>query len=223
MPTAHITSSDPLDFADGSLIELRSIKPSTPRSYLEVLAANGQYRADALKVLAPLEQWDLTYWLYDQASLAVPFGVAVNTNYLITSFACQCGPRIYPSVTISCIKPSSAALIKAYANSVAVTVVGGLGVVNKFGATSTASFISSQASVEMQSLDAEHETSGDFEIGGIYRFGFKLSCQVQAYAAITIPGTAHASPNAPSTPEESAEGWQIYPASFWTYLDPVAA
>jgi len=219
MPDAHITSTDPANLAS-DVIELRSIKPSTPRSYLEVLGNDGRYKASALKVLNPLSQWDLTYWLYDTASLVIPFGVALNTNYLVTAFSCQCDPQNYPVVNLSIIKPSAANLIKAYPNSVEVTVVGGMGIVNKFGATSTASFISSQCSVSMQSLDAQHETSGDFEVGGIYRFGFKQEVQVAAYAAITIPGGAHASPNAPATPEETVDGWQIYNASFWTYLDP---
>ncbi len=219
MPTAHITSSDPVDLASDA-IELRSITPTTPRSYLEVLSSAGQYRADALKVLNPLEQWDLTYWLKDTASLVIPFGVALNTNYLVTAFSCSCGPKTYPVVNLSVIKPSAANLIKAYPNTVELTIVGGMGIVNKFGATSTESFISSQCSVSMQGLDADHETSGDFEVGGIYRFGFKQEVQVSAYAAITIPVGAHAYPNAPTTPTETAEGWQQFNASFWTYLDP---
>jgi hypothetical protein len=222
MPTAHITSADPLGFAS-DVIDLRSITPSTPRSFLEALAPDGKYRAEALKTLGPLEQFDLVYDLYDTASMAVTFGIAVNTDYLITAFSCVCAPRAYPRVSLTVIKPSAANLIKAYGTGIQLTVVGGLGIVNKYSATSTASFISSNASVSMQALDAEHETSGDFEVGGIYRFGFKLEVSAEAYAAIVVPVGAHASPNAPTTPRETAEGWQIYPATFWTYLDPYVA
>lgn len=216
----HITTADPLGYEAPGVIELVSIKESTPRSYGEVLNSAGKYLAAALKVLKPLEQWDMVYRLHDTASLAVVFGAAVNTNYMISSLSCSCGPDKKPELNISCIKPSSAAMIKAYASAISQTFVGGHGIVNKWGATSTASFISSQATVEMQNLEAMHETSGDFEADGIYRFGFKLACQLTAYGAITIPSGAHASPNAPVTPAQSEDGWQTYDASFWTYLDP---
>lgn len=220
MANVHITSADPLDFADAGVINLRKITPSTPRSYLEVLGSDGKYLADALKVLNPLEQYDIVYDLLDTADLDVVLGIAVNTNYLITAVSCSCGPKKYPELSISCIKPSNANMIKAYGTGITVNFVGGMGIVNKWGATSASSFISSQMSVSMQSLDADNETSGDFLEGGIYRFGFKQEMSFEAYATIVAPTGAHASPNHPTTPIESAEGWQIYPASFWQYLDP---
>lgn len=225
MTTAvHITSADPLDFAEEGVIELVSIKPSTPRSYAEVPNSAGKYIAAALKVLKPLEQWDITYRLLDTASLVLTFGVAVNTNYLLTAGACSCGPDKYPEVTVTAIKPSSAAMIKAYVGAaITQTFVGGFGIVNKFGATSTASFISSQCSISSQALEAMHETSGDFEADSLYRYGFKQECNATAYAAIVIPVAAHATPNAPATPTENEAGFQTYEASWWTYLDPFVA
>jgi hypothetical protein len=221
---AHITSADPLDLAEEGVIELVSIKPSTPRTYSEVMNSAGKYIAAALKVLKPLEQWDITYRLLDTASLTLTFGAAINTDYLLTAGACSCGPDKYPEVTVTAIKPSSAAMIKTYAGAaITQTFVGGFGIVNKFSATSTASFISSSCSISMQALEAMHETSGDFEEDGIYKFGFKQECQATAYAAIVIPGTAHASPNAPATPSEGEADWQIYEASWWTYLDAYVA
>lgn len=220
MPSVHITTADPLGLADPGVINLKSLTPSTPRSFLEVLGSDGKYIAEAIKTLNPLEQFDIVYELLDTASLEIPLGVAVNTNYLITSLSCSCGPKKYPEVSLTVIKPSNAAMIKAYSGAITLTFVGGMGIVNKFDATSTGSFISSQCSVSMQSLDADNETTGDFETDGIYRYGFKQEVSCEAYGAITIPGTAHASPNAPATPKETAEGWQIYAASFWTYLDP---
>lgn len=220
---AHITSTDPLGLATAGVINLKSITPSTPRNYLEAVNPGGRSIANAIKVLRPLIQYDIVYELLDTASLVLPFGVAVNTNFLLTSASCNSAPEKYPEVTVSCIRPSAANMIKAYSGGVAVvlTCVGGMGIVNKFGATSTAAFISSQASVSMKNLDAVDEVSGDFLVGGIYRYGFKLECQMEAYGEITIPVAAHATPNKPATPKETAEGWQIYPASFWKYLDPI--
>lgn len=220
MPNVHITATDPLGLASAGVINLKSITPTTPRSYVEILLSSGKYSAAAVKKIKPLEQFDIVYELLDTASLTVAFGVAVNTNFLISSFSCASGPEKYPEVTISCIKPSSATLIKAYSGSVSLTAVGGFGIVNKWDATAASAMISSQCSVSMQSLDAMDETTGDFLLGGIYRFGFKQECQVEAYGAITIPAGAHAKPNEPSTPKQTAEGWQTYQGSWWKYLDP---
>lgn len=216
----HMTSTDPLDLAEAGVIDMISLTPSTPRNYVEPLLGTGKYYPAALKILKPLEQWDIIYRLYDTASLVLTFGAVIETNYLITAASVSCGPDKYPEATVTIIKPSAAAMIKAYASAITLTAVGGFGIVNKWGATSTASFISSQCSISSQALEAMNETSGDFETDGIYRFGFKQECSAEAYGTITIPVAAHASPNAPTTPKETAEGWQIYPASWWTYLDP---
>jgi hypothetical protein len=220
--TVHITTADPLGLASAGVINLKSLTPSTPRSYVEVLLASGKYSAAAIKTIKPLEQWDITYELLDTASLVVHLGVVVNTNFLVTAYSCNCGPEKYPEVNLTVIKPSSAGMIKAGTDKT-ITAVGGFGIVNKWGATSTKSFISSGCTISMQSLEAMHETSGDFMAAGIYRFGFKQECQAEAYAAIVTPVGAHATPNAPTTPKETAEGWQSYQASWWTYLDPYVA
>lgn len=218
--SVHITSSDPLNLASAGVINLKKLTPTTPRNYVEPLLSSGLFSAGGLKMIKPLEQWDIIYELLDTASLTIAFGAAINTNYLVTAFQCSCGPDKYPEVTLTVIKPSSASMIKAYGSSIDITVVGGFGLVNVYGATAAADFLSSQCSVSMQSLEGMDETSGDFMVDGIYRYGFKQECSAEAYGAITIPGTAHASPNAPSTPTESAEGFQIYSAAWWTYLDP---
>lgn len=221
MPNVHITSADPLGLASAGVIDLESITPSTPRSFVEMLLASGKYSASAVKAIKPLDQFDIVYNLMDTASLTVAFGVAVNTNFLITSFSCSSGPEKYPQVKLTAIKPSNAAMIKAYASAISLTAVGGFGIVNKWGATAAAAMISSECSISMQNLDAMDETSGDFMTAGIYRFGFKQECQVEAYGAITMP-THHGAPNAPTTPKQSAAGWQSYMASWWKYMDPAA-
>jgi hypothetical protein len=222
MSTAHITSTDPLGLASAGIINLKSITPSTPRGYVEVLLADGKYSPTALKVIRPLEQWDIVYELLDTASLVLNFGVAFNTAFLLTAASCTCGPEAYPQVTVTAIKPSSAGMIKA-GTSKSLTCAGGFGIVNKWGATSALSFISSSCSISMQAIDAMHESTGDFLVDGLYRYGFKQECQAEAYAAIVAPVASHAFPNAPATPKETAEGLQVYSASWWTYLDPYAA
>jgi hypothetical protein len=222
MPSVHITSTDPLGLGTAGVINVKSITPSTPRSYAEVLLSSGKYKADALKVLKPLDQFEIVYELLDTASLVLSFGVAVNTSYIITAANCACGPDKYPLVTVTCIKPTAINMLKASTEGVTLTCVGGYGIVNKWGATSTGAFVSSNASISMQTLDAMDETSGDFLVGGLYYFGYKQEMSFEAYGAITAPAGAHATPNKPATPKETAEGWQIFPASFWKYMSPAA-
>ena len=75
----------------------------------------------------------------------------------------------------------------------------------------------------MQAIDAMDEVSGDFMVDGIYRYGFKQECQIEAYGAITVTVGATAIPNDPTTPKETAAGRQVYSKSWWTYLDAGAA
>jgi hypothetical protein len=220
MPSVHITSTDPLGLGSAGVINVKSITPSTPRSYSEVLLSSGKYKANALKVLKPLEQWEIVYELLDTASLTLAFGVAVNTSYIITAGNCVCGPDKYPLATVTCIKPTNINMLKTSSAGATLVCLGGHGIVNKWGATAADAFISSNSSVSMQTLDSMDETSGDFLVGGLYYFGYKQEMSFEAYGAITAPAGAHATPNKPTTPKESAEGWQIYPASFWKYLDP---
>jgi hypothetical protein len=51
MPTAHISSDDPLDLADAGVINLVGLTPSTPRSYAEALLSEGKYLASALQIM----------------------------------------------------------------------------------------------------------------------------------------------------------------------------
>jgi hypothetical protein len=223
MPTPHISTTDPLGLADAGVVNLISITPSQSKTFAEVLESAGKYIAAAIKTTQPLDQFECVYELLDDADVDVVLGVAFNTSYLVTAVSCSCGPDKYPQLTVTAIKPSSAGMIKANGAGITLNFVGGFGIVNKFGATAASAFISSQSSVSMQSLEAMDETSGDFLADGIYRFGFKEECSVEAYGVITAPTGATAIPNQPATPKESREGWQVYSASWWTYLDPYVA
>lgn len=222
MPTPHISSDDPLDLAEAGVINLTGINWSQSKGYVEILSPAGLYLAAALKATKPLDQVQVDYELLANASLTVALGALINTDYLISAITCACGPDKYPAVSVTAIKPSAPGLVKEYGSAIDLTFAGGFGIVNKFGATSASAFVSSNCSISMQQLEAMHETSGDFLADSIYRYGFKQEVSCEAYGAIVIPVGAHASPNAPASPKETREGWQIYSASFWTYLDPAA-
>lgn len=218
MTVAHITTADPLGFASAGVINLVSMTPSQNSGVVEVLGPDGVFIAAAVKKTKPLDQLDNVYELLDTASLAVIFGAILATNYLPSTWSCNCGPEKYPEVALGVIKPSAAGLLKANAAPKTVTAVGGFGIVNKWGATSTKSFVSSQSTVEQLAIDVMDEASGDFAALGIYRYGFKQSCTVVAYGPITPPVGATVVTNGPTAPTEARDQMQTYTASWWTYL-----
>ena len=89
------------------------------------------------------------------------------------------------------VKPSAAAIIKSYTGAaVTFDMVGGFGIVNKFGMTAASAFISTSASISMSTAEAMDEISGDYLTDGLYHYGFKLEASGEAYGAVTIPANA---------------------------------
>lgn len=222
MPSVHVVSACPLGIGtlDGSNgINIVDVSGGPRSDFLEVLAGKGQFILSAVKALRPVEEWSIQYELLDGAALSLAFGVAVNTNYLITSFNAACGPDAYPTVNLTCVKPSSAAKIKPYAfNAITLALAGGMGIVEKFGATAAEAFVSSSCNVSMRELEAMGETDGDYLAAGLYRYGFKKEVSVEAYGAITEPVNAKVTT---SDQRESREGWKTFAKSFWLYMDAI--
>ena len=216
----HITTADPIGLGslDGSSgINIKGVSGGPVRNYLESIAGNGKPISAAVKSLKPIEEYTIEYELLDGASFTLAFGVAVNTNYLVTAFNANCGAEVRPTCSVTVIKPSAANLIKAYAGTAcSITIAGGMGIVEKWGATAAGSFVTSQCSISMQTLEAMNETSGDYDVGGIYQYAFKKECTVEAYGAITLP-TSYLTAE---TKREGADQIQIFAKSFWSYMDP---
>jgi hypothetical protein len=217
----HVTSADPLGLGtlDGSNgINVVAINGGPVRQFHEVLAGNGKYIGSAVKILKPIEEWTVDYELLDGASFSLAFGVLVNSSYLVTAFSASHGAENRPTVSVTAMKPSAANLIKAYAGgAVSVTLAGGFGIVEKWGATAAAAFLSAQCSISMQTLEGMDETSGDFMVGGIYHYGFKKEVSVEAYGAITVPAGSH---YGESKKRQGRDQIQIYSTPFWSYMDP---
>ncbi len=217
----HVTSADPLGIGtlDGSNgINIVNIAGGPERQFHEVLAGNGKFIQAAVKILKPIEMWTIDYELLDAASFSLAFGVLVNSNYLVSAFQANCGAEVRPTISVSAMKPSAANLVKAYAGgAVVVTMAGGFGIVEKWGATSAGQMVSSSCNISMQTLEGMNETSGDFDVGGIYHYAFKKNVSIEAYGAITPPALSH---YGESKKREGRDGIQIYSMPFWYYLDP---
>jgi hypothetical protein len=222
----HVVSADPLGLgAVDGLIHLIGLRGGPKKDFHEVLGGAGKYRSDGIVELRPMESWQITYELLDGGDLTLAFGVAVATNYLIVGASVNCSDSDYPQVTVDVIKPSAAGKIAAYDGTIELEIVGGFGVVNKFGCTAAADFASSSCSIEMQSIDVQSEAAAagvsDFAAAGIYRYGFKRNVTVQARGALTLPvADAYVTEQAV---EESRAGVKLYNASFFEYMDPIAA
>lgn len=216
----HVASACPLGIGtlDGSNgINIVDISGGARKDYHEVLAGKGQFIQSAVKALRPVEEWAIQYELLDGGAFSLAFGVPVNTSYIVTSFSASCGPDVRPTVNVTALKPSAAAKIKSYAlGAVSVSLTGGFGIIEKWGATSTDAFVSSSCNITMQTLEAMEETSGDFLSAGIYHYGFKKEVSIEAYGAITLPANSQ-DPSQDS--RESRDGWKTYAASFWQYMD----
>lgn len=222
LPNFAITVADPLGIGslDGSTaVNTVSVSGGPQKQYHEVLGGNGLYILSAVKILKPIENWDMEYELLDGGDLEVGFGDATNGDYLITAFSASCSPDARPTASITAIKPSASAKIKPYSEvgtPPTLTITGGFGIVEKWGATSTSAFVSSQGSVSMQTAEALDETSGDFLANGLLTWGFKQECQVEAYGPITVPEGKFTTDN---PVRRQRDGYETHSASFWSYLD----
>jgi hypothetical protein len=224
-PVAFVSTADPAGLAtsDG-LIQLVGLTPSNEHDWVEGISGSGQYVANGLVKLRPLEIWNLEYEVYDGGTLSVAFGVPINTSYLITAFSARCEVESRAKVSMTIIKPSNANKIQSTGATIEIDVVGGVGIVNKWDATSTGNCISSSCSVSMQQLTDTEEvpTAGVSDIveGGLLQYLFVQECSLESRAAIVLPEGAILLSN-PSTPAETNQGWQTYSASWKVYLDPV--
>lgn len=221
-PSFAIEIEDPLGIGtiDGtSAINVANVSGGPKSDFHETMAGNGQYIAAAVKALKPVEEWTIDYELLDGAAFEIAFGVLVNSSYVVTSAQASTSAESRPTVSVTVLKPSAASKLKAYANAVTLEMAGGFGIVEKFGLTSVGAFVSTQASVAMQNAESMEETSGDYLTGGLYYFGFKQEVTAEAYGVIT--GTGYNLTEQPI--RRSKEGWRIYAASGWKYLDAIVA
>jgi|GEM_PF-5575154 len=220
MPDFALSASDdPLGLA-GGVIQLTDVQRNDLKDFFEALGDDAKYVTDAVAELRPREEGSCSYELFDTASLVAAFGVAVNTDYIITGLSYQASATTRPTVTLNWIKPSSISKLKAYGSAISETLAGGFGIVSKFGATigSSAEPVSCSLNIEMQTADAGLGSDQDYIDSGLYYYGFKRSVSLQAYGVVSAPAAGYVtSQNDSGT--INREGWKVYSADWWEYLD----
>ncbi|MBP7430715.1 MAG: hypothetical protein KBC05_14875 [Candidatus Hydrogenedentes bacterium] len=186
MSVVYFGPTDPLDLADASDIVLNSANGGPRMQYVEVFSPTGAYLAGGTVAIRPREEYSIEYTLVG-GSLVLNIGALVNTNYVITGVNVSCRTDGYPTVGLTALKFTNANMFNA-TNSLktTLTITGGLGVVNLFGATA-AGAISSSMSLSAQTAETLAPTGGDLAVGGFVMYGLKQECQLESTSAITLP------------------------------------
>jgi hypothetical protein len=154
------------------------------------------------------------YEVKSGSSLALAFGAAVNTDYMLTGASVSQTQAGEVTVTVNYIKPSAANMIKSY-ETYTETINGGTGVVNLFGATSSGGCISSaNLTIGMERRESLLATGLDYCAAGIVTLGYRRDVSISSSAAITIPGTGYYTTKPLRT---SAGEFDAYTANYYTH------
>lgn len=216
------TSDDPLALATAGDIILTGKTFGVRNQFVEAAAETGKLKQAAVKTVRPFTEYTLTYQLRS-SSLVLPFGAAVNTDYVI--FGCSVTQKndAYVTVQVNVRKYTLIAMFDA-TNSpdVTVTVTGGFGVVDTTGWTITGCPQTANYTVGGEETGTLHATSGDFCTGGVLLHRLKKTWTIETTG--TVSGTLTncnltrpldvASSNSGELAITSVEGF--------IYLDPAA-
>ena len=216
-----VAADDPLGLA-GDFIQLENVTSQEIKERHEVIGDLAKYITNAVVEKRPRTEGTSTYRLLDTASLVLPMGVAVNTNFVITGISGSYTQEDNPIVTVNWVQFSAIAKLLPYttpANAIE-TLTGGYGVTALFGATLPVSTspISSDFSIEVLTGDAGLGLDADYIDGGMYYYGFKRVVNASAYGVITIPAGGYETSRDDGT-TKAPEGWENYSASWFEYLD----
>lgn len=217
---AHAHTSDPLGLATASDIILVGVSGGVRKEWVEVLSELGVYIKDAALTpfaIKPVEEFTIEYEVR-KSSLVIPLGVMVNTNYLVTSASAKSDSSSYPTASVTVIKFSNVNKLLATPSAPGdLTVIGGFGLVNKWGATVTGG-ISASTSISMQQVEAMEETSGDYMQEGYVQYGFKQECTIESY---TVLSDANCGTGTHVTSRDTGTGrdkLKTFSVSFFKYL-----
>lgn len=208
----HTHSVDVLGLATESGVILISQDEGPVKDY--VTSRNALGRPFAPTAVKARREGQNVYEVRDGSTIALAFGVAVNTDYMLTGGSVsqsQSGPV---TVTVNYIKPSSASMIKSYETHTE-TITGGVGIKNLFGATSSGGcVISASLTIGMERRESLLATGLDYCAGGIVTLGYRRDVTVSSTAAITIPAGGYYT----ATPLRTSAGeFDTYTASYYTH------
>lgn len=202
---------DPLGLADGSTVILASLDPKATKDFIEGDDEAGvPLEADAIK---PRDLISLSYELRTGASIEINFNVAMGTNYLVTGLTIRQSSSARVGVDLTLLKPSAANKIKA-GTLKAVTINGGVGVVNLFGATCAGEIVTLNATYTPRLLEALLTNGSDYPTDGVLTYGVKRTVTGEGYGAFTPPSGASVTEKNVD-PRKSRDGWNMHSINYF--------
>lgn len=204
------TLDDPLGLADGTSVILLSHDPAEVKDAIESQDETGEFiSADAVK---PRTEHRVEYELTDAGPTVFTMNAPMNTEYLITSLSINQTNSSKVRVSATVIEPSAAAKLLT-TTSKTVSVVGGIGIKNLFGITTTACVLSCNATISGATLEAMQSDGLDYCAAGLGTYGLKNTVTAEAYGAMTKPSGGFAT--SISAPRKSNTGFDIHSLSFF--------
>jgi hypothetical protein len=224
----YFNPDDLLDIADGTNVKLVSSSGGVRKEFVEEPNVSGGFYAAATKAVKLRGEYQLEYKVMAE-TLVLDLGELLtgidSRKFLITALSVSCQPLDRPRVSLTVREfldkdgvasaGAQAQLNTADSKTATITIAGGFGIVNLFGATA-AGAISSQMSVQMQTGETYHPTDGVLQEGGFVVYGLKQEVTVESTGAVTLPVGAVAA--TPADQAKSDTGAQTHRASWFTYL-----
>lgn len=208
----YFTPEDLLGISDASVLILGPSSGGARKSWVDVPAVGGGFVADGQVAIRPREEHTVELELLS-GTKTFKIGEAINTNYFITSLSVASVAEKYPRISIGFVKLTAANLFNTGSQKATISVNGGLGVVNLWGATAPGA-ISSNYSVSIAKVETPASTSGDLAEGGFALYGLEASVQIESVSAITIPvggkETASDRKGSPTGATTFSKAWSIY-------------
>lgn len=190
--TAH--GDDPLGLADESNIVLKDFDTGTKAAsnFLETRKANNKL----LEIIEtnPADAITCNYELHSAASLALAFGAAVNTNYILTGATINVPSDNLATVSVQALKLSAIGKVDlTKCASLSITVTGGVGVAKCYdgtiaGATlTTAGFVSHTCTVSVNPVETYE--GGDYKTDGYLITHIRRQFSLETLAALASDPT----------------------------------
>lgn len=187
MPTFTLLhTDDKLGLATAGDIVLTEAREVTTKEVVDILSERAVPLKDSAKQIRAVTTFTAGYELRDD-SLVLPLGVDVGINdFRISAVRVQCSAEGYPTVSVTAVKPAAGSFAATPGTYGSLTVMGGFGIVNLFGATCTQPTESS-CNISSQQAMAIAGTSGEILTEGMVLFAYRKDCSMAGYTEITIP------------------------------------
>jgi hypothetical protein len=205
---------DLLSLATASDVIVTQSDGGAQSQFVEVLGPGGFYVPEGAVAIRPRSLFNVSFTLVG-GTLTLNFGVAIQTNYFLLGASVSCASENHPTASLNFAQFTAPAMFNAADSGVAeVAILGGLGVVNLFGATA-AGAIRSSLNISTQQVETLNPTGGDLQVGGFALYGLKREVTIESTSAITTPVGAKVTA---SPTRASANGPTIFVKTWFDYL-----